>query len=61
MRPCEDDRDGRAGFDWRSWLALGWVVVFGMLYARMVLRERAPGVWAAIEGIGRAVRGLADG
>ncbi|WP_199756780.1 hypothetical protein [Tautonia sociabilis] len=34
--------------DWRSWLALCWAVVFGLLYARMVLQERAPGVWEAI-------------
>ncbi|QDV34217.1 hypothetical protein [Tautonia plasticadhaerens] len=41
-------------FDWRSWLTLGWVVVFGALYARMVLRERLPGAWEAIEGMARA-------
>lgn len=43
------------GIDWRSWVALGWVVVFGSLYARMVLETRAPGVWEAIRerlGIG---------
>lgn len=37
--------------DWRSWLALAWVIVFGSLYARMVLQERAPGLWASIRGV----------
>jgi hypothetical protein len=48
--PFERDKEG---FDWRSWLTLGWVVVFGALYARMVLQERAPGAWEAIRGLVR--------
>ena len=36
--------------DWQSWLALAWVIVFGSLYARMVLQERAPGLWALLRG-----------
>jgi hypothetical protein len=35
--------------DWRTWLALAWAVWFGVLYGRMVLDERAPGVLRAIE------------
>ena len=31
-------------FDWRGWLALAWASWFGVLYAGMVLVERAPGV-----------------
>lgn len=45
MRRSEPPRP----FDWRSWLTLGWALVFGALYARMVLRERAPGAWEAVE------------
>ncbi|WP_161602311.1 hypothetical protein [Tautonia marina] len=36
--------------DWRSWLTLAWVIGFGSLYARMVLQERAPGLWDLIRG-----------
>ena len=36
-------------FDWPTWLALAWALWFGVLYARMVLDERAPGVLRAIE------------
>ncbi len=28
--------------DWRSWLTLAWAIVFGLLYARMVVEARAP-------------------
>lgn len=34
----------RCDWDWRGWLALAWAVGFGLLYARMVLAERAPGL-----------------
>ena len=26
--------------DWRGWIALAWVVWFGILYGKMVLEER---------------------
>jgi hypothetical protein len=42
--------------DWRSWLALAWAAWFGVLYARMVLEERAPGVLLAIERASESVR-----
>ena len=32
------------GADWRSWLSLAWMVVFGVLYALMIVREKAPGL-----------------
>jgi len=41
-------RETRDAFDWRGWLALAWAGWFGVLYVRMVLDERAPGVFAAI-------------
>ncbi len=45
--------DVRPSIDWQAWLALAWAAWFGLLYARMVLDERAPGVLPAI---GRVVR-----
>jgi hypothetical protein len=36
-------------FDWRSWLALAWAGWFGLLYTRMILESRAPGVLHAVE------------
>ncbi len=42
--------------DWRSWLALAWAAWFGVLYARMVLEERAPRVLRAIERAAGPVR-----
>ena len=44
--PRSDDRpDGPAPIiDWRGWIALAWASWFGLLYAAMILRERAPGL-----------------
>ncbi len=42
------DAPGRGRVDWRGWLALAWAAWFGMLYIRMVLDERAPGLARAI-------------
>ncbi len=38
----------RTRIDWRGWLALAWAAWFGLLYAKMVLDERAPGLARAI-------------
>ena len=35
-------------FDWRGWIALGWAIVTGVMYAQMVARSRFPGLWDAI-------------
>ena len=32
--------------DWRAWLALIWVVWFGLLYGRTVIERRGPKVRA---------------
>lgn len=37
-------------FDWRGWLSLAWMVGFGLLYALMILKEKAPGLLARISG-----------
>ena len=48
--------DGRRRIDWRGWLALAWAAWFGVLYTRMVLDERAPGVLRAVERASGPVR-----
>src|SRR5690242_15445365 len=34
--------------DWRGLIALAWAVGFGLLYARMMLESKAPGLLAAL-------------
>jgi hypothetical protein len=41
-----------ATIDLRGWLSLAWMVGFGLLYAAMILREKAPGLLARISGGG---------
>jgi hypothetical protein len=36
----------RVTFDWRGWLALAWVVWFGLLYGQMVVARRGEKVRA---------------
>ncbi len=48
MSRSDPDRLARPRFDWRSWLALAWAAWFGLLYARMVLDERAPALAQAL-------------
>jgi hypothetical protein len=43
------DADGLP-FDWRGWLSLAWMVGFGLLYALMILKEKAPGLLTRISG-----------
>ncbi len=51
MPRSDSPSSGRPRVDWRGWLALAWALWFGLLYARMVLDERGPGVLRAIERI----------
>jgi hypothetical protein len=37
--------------DWRGWLALAWVVWFGLLYGRMVIEQRGGKVRSAASGL----------
>ena len=46
-RPAPDP-SRRRPIDWRGWLALGWALWFGALYALMLLQHRAPGVLHAL-------------
>lgn len=46
------DVEARPAVDWRGWLSLAWMVGFGLLYAAMILREKAPGLLARISGHG---------
>ena len=50
------DTKVRSEVDWRGWLALAWAAWFGVLYARMVLDARAPGVLLAIDRAAESVR-----
>jgi hypothetical protein len=43
--------EGR-NINWRSWLSLAWMVGFGVLYALMILKEKAPELYARISGGG---------
>lgn len=45
MSPSEARSPG-ARIDLRGWIAVAWAVVFGILYAKMMLEARAPG-WVA--------------
>lgn len=40
----------RLGQDWRARLGIVWAVGFGILYAAMVVRERAPGLYRLFTG-----------
>ncbi|MDB5353410.1 MAG: hypothetical protein JWN86_4657 [Planctomycetota bacterium] len=53
MRDSETPAVGRRP-DLLGWLALIWAVVFGLMYAEMIVRSRAPGLLAAVR---RAVMG----
>ncbi|WP_435016463.1 hypothetical protein TA3x_004029 [Tundrisphaera sp. TA3] len=47
--PRPDPTPGpRPSPDWRGWIALAWAAAAGVLYARMVLEERAPGLLRSI-------------
>jgi hypothetical protein len=48
--PTANDKPPRSlgSTDWRAWLALAWVVVFGLLYARTTIEQRGGRVRAAI-------------
>ncbi|WP_406695440.1 hypothetical protein V5E97_30900 [Singulisphaera sp. Ch08] len=35
-------------FDWRAWLALAWVLWFGLLYGKMVVESRGHRVRALV-------------
>lgn len=41
MRPSEPSQRHAPAFDWRGWVILAWVLWFGLLYARMVVEQRA--------------------
>ena len=45
--------------DWRGWLALAWVVWFGLLYGKMVVERRGGKFRAAVSGwTARPVEGI---
>jgi hypothetical protein len=32
----------RRPIDWAGWIALAWALAFGLLYARMIVEQKAP-------------------
>jgi hypothetical protein len=40
--------DERRPVDWRGWIALAWVVWFGVLYGKMVVESRGGAVLASL-------------
>lgn len=53
MPRSDPDRapDRLAGADWRAWLALAWVVWFGLLYGKTVIDARGGKVRAAVSAL----------
>lgn len=49
------EAEGRSTYlDWRAWIALAWVVWFGLLYGKMILESRGAKIaeFARVIGIG---------
>jgi hypothetical protein len=42
----------RRPIDWRGWAALAWVLPFTLLYVRMILERRAPGLLRVLQELG---------
>ncbi|HEY2155520.1 MAG TPA: hypothetical protein VGH33_07815 [Isosphaeraceae bacterium] len=38
-----DEPEG-SPIDWRGWMALAWMAGFGLFYALMIVREKAPNI-----------------
>ena len=49
--------DRFTAIDWRGWLALAWVVWFGLLYGKMIVERRGDKVRAAVSGLTAKVGG----
>ena len=47
MSPSEIEASGDR-IDWRGWIALAWVVCFGVLYSRTVIETRGGKLRAAV-------------
>ena len=46
--PRSESESPEPRFDWRGWLALAWVVYFGILYGKMVIERRGDKIRDAI-------------
>ena len=50
------DAGSNSSVDWRGWLALAWVVWFGLLYGKMVVEQRGAKVRDVLRAIARPAR-----
>jgi hypothetical protein len=48
-----DPRSSSSRPDWRGWIALAWVVVWGWAYALMAIQARSPQVLEWIRALSR--------
>ncbi|GAC1473272.1 MAG: hypothetical protein NVSMB9_21610 [Isosphaeraceae bacterium] len=51
MHHSESLRARLMAIDWRGWLALAWVVWFGLLYGKMVVEQRGGKLQAAVAAL----------
>ncbi|HWE35879.1 MAG TPA: hypothetical protein VG406_04845 [Isosphaeraceae bacterium] len=51
MRRSDVLKERRPSIDWRNWLLLAWATWFGLLYARMIVTARLPGLAKLIERV----------
>lgn len=56
VAPRVSTRERLKAADWRGWLALAWVVWFGLLYGKTVVEARGSKVRAAIAGLASSIR-----
>lgn len=54
--PRSDTAPHSRHIDWRGWIAFAWALAFGILYAEMLLKARAPGGIAAAARLCRDAR-----
>ena len=60
MPPSDRTRARPSSVDWRGWLALAWVVYFGILYGKMVVERRGEKLRAAVPGLAARPRLVPD-
>jgi hypothetical protein len=54
MSRSDTDASHAKAIDWRGWLALAWVVWFGLLYGKMVYRQRSGKLASIVSSLKRS-------